>query len=197
MWLVLPFATLNMLKPNELWGLRRFRKYNGLGEPPSGLVFLADKYPPLVLAWLPVFLSQGLTRGFTTFLVFHLACGTLVSAITQVQHNTTLSDDSDDYSLRWPLCEQLARTTDVGHSQGLWWWLCGGTNFHVAHHLIPSLSFLELPAVTARLRVELARTGIKYPAHDTVWTALRSHALLLRRLAQRPIGKRLGPDRSA
>jgi linoleoyl-CoA desaturase len=184
MWLLLPLATLNMLKPSELWAVRRFRRYSGLGAPPSGWRFLADRYPLLALVWLPAFLAQGPRLGFLCFLLFQLAAGTLVSVITQVQHNTALSDDGDDYSARWPLCEQLARTTDAGGSTGFWWWLSGGTNFHVAHHLIPSLSFLELPAVTARLRADLAAIGVPYPAHDGLVEALRSHAKLLRTLAR-------------
>jgi fatty acid desaturase len=185
LWMFLPFATLNMLKPSEVWAVRRYRNYKGFGLPPSGLFFLVDKYPPLAVVWLPVFIHQGIRTGLLCFLIFQLLAGTLVSVITQVQHNTALSDDSDDYSMRWPLCEQLARTTDVGTTKGLWWWLCGGTNFHVAHHLIPSLTFLELPAVTTRLRIELERSGIQYPLHGRLRTALASHALLLKNLASR------------
>ena len=187
MWMLLPFATLNMLKPSELWTVRRFHKYKGVGTSPSGWVFLANKYPALLLVWFPVFISQGLRIGFLCFITFQLISGTLVSLVTQVQHNTALADDSVDYSIRWSMCEQLARTTDVTNSQGFWWWLSGGTNFHVVHHLIPTLLFLELPAVTTRLRADLANVGIPYPEHATLWAALRSHALLVRALARRPI----------
>lgn len=187
MWLLFPFATLNMLKPGELWTVRRFRRYKGIGTPPPGWIFLWDKYPPLVIVWLPVFLTHGFKVGLYCFLIFQAIAGTLVSIITQVQHNTTLADDSTDYSTRWPMCEQLARTTDVANSPSFWWWLSGGTNFHVAHHLIPTLSFLELPAVTARLKADLARADVLYPEHATIWHALRSHAHLVRVLAQRPI----------
>jgi len=186
MWLLLPFATLNMLKPSELWTVRRFRKYKGIGTPPAGWSFLGDKYLPLVLVWLPVFLSHGIEVGSLCFFIYQTASGTLVSLVTQVQHNTALADNSKDYSMRWPMCEQFARSTDVANSPGFWWWLSGGTNFHVVHHLIPTLSFLELPGVTARLRMDLATIGVVYPEHATLWAALRSHALLVQRLARRP-----------
>ena len=187
MWFLLPFATLNMLKPSELWTVRRYQRYSGIGSPPPGWIFLADKYPLLILVWLPVLLTQGPKGGLLTFVIFQMIAGALVSVVTQVQHNTTLADDSTEYSQRWPLCEQLARTIDVHSSYGIWWWLSGGTNFHVIHHLVPSLSFLELPGATARLRTELEKVGVSYPKHDTLRAALWSHALLVRKLARRPI----------
>jgi linoleoyl-CoA desaturase len=186
MWPLLPFATINMLKPNEIWGVRRLKLHKGIGTPPPAWVFLMDKYVPLTVVWVPVLHYQGLRRGAVCFLAFQLIAGGLVSVVTQVQHNTALADDSDDYSMRWPLCEQLARTTDVGVSRGLWWWLAGGTNFHVAHHIIPTVSFLELPAITARLRVELASMGVPFPVHANIGAAIKSHEILLRRLAKTP-----------
>jgi linoleoyl-CoA desaturase len=186
MWPLLPFATINMLKPNEIWGVQRLKLHKGIGTLPPTWVFLLDKYAPLTIAWIPVLYFQGPRHGAICFLVFQLIAGTLVSIITQVQHNTALADDSDDYSTRWPLCEQLARTTDVGVGRGMWWWLSGGTNFHVAHHIIPTLSFLELPAVTARLRAELSSIGIPFPVHENIGAAIKSHVILLRRLGRRP-----------
>jgi linoleoyl-CoA desaturase len=186
MWILLPFATINMMKPSELWAIRRLRKYKGIGRPPFGWVFLIDKYPPLVITWLPVLLVQDFSSFVVTFLVFQLIAGTLTSLVTQVQHNTLLADRSTNYSMRWPLSDQLARTTDVGKARSAWWWLCGGTNFHIAHHIMPTLSFLELPGVTGRLRNELADLGVPYQSHDTVRAALRSHALLIRELSRRP-----------
>ncbi len=182
LWLLLPFATLNMLKPAECWLAPRYRRYRGLSSMPPGYIFLLDKYVPLLVIWLPVFAVHGWFAAYL-FLIFQGLSGLLVSLVTQVQHNTALSNAGTDYTRRWPLCEQFARTADVGIVVGCWWWLSGGTNFHVVHHLVPSLSFLELPAATARLRREMADIGISYPVHATLAGALRSHARLLRRLS--------------
>jgi linoleoyl-CoA desaturase len=185
-WVLLPFATLNMLKPYEIWTVRRFRRYSGIGPVPSAWIFLADRYIPLGLVWLPVFWVQGIRMGLYSFVIFQCVAGLLVSLVTQVQHNTSLADSDTDYSRTWPLCEQLARTTDVCTQRNFWWWLSGGTNFHIAHHLIPTLSFLELPGATTRLRMELKNLGVPYPVHATLRAALKSHTLLVRRLARRP-----------
>jgi fatty acid desaturase len=54
----------------------------------------------------------------------------------------------------------------------------------VAHHLAPTLTFFELPAVTERLRAELYEAGVELPTHRGLWAALRSHATLLRLLSR-------------
>ncbi|GAB2960207.1 fatty acid desaturase family protein [Saccharothrix stipae] len=184
LWFLLPFATVNMLKPGELWQRHRFAYCRELAGAPPGWVFLADKYVPFAVFWTPLFLVLPPLDAVLALAVFQVVTGTLVSVVTQVQHNTQLAEGDDDYSMKWPLCEQLVRTTDVRTARfGPWWWLSGGTSFHVVHHLAPSLSFLELPAVTRRLDRCLAEMGFTLPAHPTLTAAVRSHGRLLRQLS--------------
>jgi linoleoyl-CoA desaturase len=189
-WLLLPFSTLNMLKPNELRQRRKFeRKCPTFHCPPSSLI-LFNKYGPFFAVWAPAAIFQSASSALCSFLTYQLVTGTLVSLITQVQHNTDISDDSADFSRRWPLCDQLMRTSDVANlHRGIWWWVCGGTNYHVVHHLIPSLSFLELPEVTKRLQVELQKAGFSLNNHSNMLTAARSHGRLLRVLSSRDCQK--------
>ncbi|MGC5033592.1 fatty acid desaturase family protein [Micromonospora sp. DT229] len=185
MWLLLPMSTLNMLKPAEPWLKRRYRNRHGLRATTPSWLFLLDKYVPAAIVWAPVFIARSFGSTIVMFLSFHLLAGTLVSFITQVQHNTTLSNtEGRECSDRWPLCNQLIQTSDVGHHAGLWWRLCGGVNFHVVHHIAPSLSFLELPAATSRLRADLADIGVELPTHTGMRAAISSHASLIYSLSR-------------
>lgn len=184
MWFLYPLSTLNILKPDEAWFARRFAARIELGNRPPIWLMLIDKYVPFALVWTPVFEVRAGWGSLRLFLTFQLIAGTLTAIITQVQHNTALSNDADDSGGRFPLCDQLVRTADVGRTRGVWWWLCGGVTLHVVHHLAPTLTFFELPAVTARLRTELAAAGIDLPTHPGLWAALRSHARLLGDLSQ-------------
>lgn len=185
MWVLLPLSTLSMLKPAEPRLKRRYVERYGLNTTTPGWLFLVDKYVPAAVVWSPVFAARPLGSAIILFMAFHLLAGTLVSFITQVQHNTTLSIvEGNDCPERWPLCNQLVRTTDVGHRRGPWWWLCGGVNFHVVHHIAPSLSFLELPAATSRLRTNLADIGVELPAHGGMLAAIGSHASLIHALSR-------------
>jgi linoleoyl-CoA desaturase len=184
MWMLYPLSTLNILKPEEPRVARRYAELIGLGNRTPGWLLLVDKYAPFTLVWAPLLFSHSGLGALRLFLTFHLVTGTLTALITQVQHNTALSNISNDCSGRFPLCDQLLRTADVGRAPGLWWWLCGGVNLHVVHHLAPTLTFFELPAVTMRLRAELEEAGVELPTHEGLWAAVRSHAKLLRDLSQ-------------
>ncbi|MEU0794888.1 fatty acid desaturase [Amycolatopsis sp. NPDC005961] len=186
MWFLMPLATLNMLKPNEVWYSRRYRKYKEFESAPSAWVFLVDKYITFAVVWLPLFVFKPLSNAILDWTLFMLMTGTLASLITQVQHNTELAIGDEEFSTLYPLCEQLVRTTDVGVSKGIWWWLCGGVNFHIMHHVAPTLSFRELPEVTERLKLCLLDAGVELPVHQNIFVALVSHARLLRKLARRP-----------
>jgi linoleoyl-CoA desaturase len=187
LWPLYPFATLKMLKFDEPGLARRYLTLLGSRRVPATHALLVEKYLPMVAVWAPIFLCHPILDALLTFLVFHLVTGLLVSLITQIQHNTALADTTGRAQSHRPLCRQLARTTDVGHSRGMWWWICGGVNFHVVHHLAPTLTFLELPGATARLRADLREVGVEVPTHNGLAAATRSHAILLRSLS-RPSG---------
>jgi linoleoyl-CoA desaturase len=184
MWLLLPFSTLNMFKPGELWMVGRFARRTGIVSAHTRWAYMIDKYVPALVFWVPVLVVLPLRSAMVTFLFFHLVAGTAVSLITQVQHNTLASIGDENIARLWPLSDQLLRTTDVGRGTGPWWWICGGVNFHVVHHIAPTLSFLELPEATSRLRARLHGIGFELPTHRGMYAAIRSHAALVRSLAR-------------
>jgi linoleoyl-CoA desaturase len=187
MWLLMPLSTLAMLKPSEIWQSRKFSFQTGLHPKRSAYFYLLQRYASLGVVWVPVFTAQSVKHATILFLIFSLLTGSLVSLITQIQHNTDLSDDSPKFSDEFPLCEQLARSTDVAIGRGIWWWICGGVNLHVVHHLAPSVSFLELPEITERLSGHLASCGITIPSHPRLTDAVMSHARLIRKLSRENI----------
>ncbi|MEU6848603.1 fatty acid desaturase [Actinacidiphila alni] len=186
MWVLLPFSTLNMLKPGELWAGRKDVVRRAVGPRRKGWAWflLADKYVPHAAVWTPVFVFLPPRRALLTFLLFHFVSGTLVSLITQVQHNTDLAEYGPSAGGTESLSAQLSRSTDVGGGRGFWYWLSGGTTYHCVHHIAPSLTFPELPAATARLTALLAGTGERVRTHPSMWAAVKSHGRLIRALSR-------------
>ncbi|MFJ5610089.1 fatty acid desaturase family protein [Streptomyces sp. NPDC093221] len=185
MWLLLPFSTLNMLKPSELWTTRQAVVRRVVGPRGRGWPWflLADKYLPHAVVWIPVFLVLPTRRALLTYLLFHLISGTFVSLITQVQHNTDLAEYGPSVDGTESLSAQLSRSTDVGGGRGFWYWLSGGTTYHCVHHLAPTLTFPELPAATERLVALLAGTEMTVRTHPSMWAAVKSHGRLIRALS--------------
>lgn len=184
MWLLLPFSTLSMLKPSELWTTRQEIVRRVVGPRRRGWAWflLADKYVPHAVLWIPVFLVLPTRRALLTYLLFHLVSGTFVSLITQVQHNTDLAEYGPSVDGTESLSAQLSRSTDVG-GRGFWYWLSGGTTYHCVHHIAPTLTFPELPAATERLVALLAGTDMAVRTHPSMWAAVKSHGRLIRTLS--------------
>jgi linoleoyl-CoA desaturase len=188
MWFLLPFATIGMLKPSELWTTRQPLVRRVAGKRPRGWgwLLLADKYIPHGIVWAPVFIVLPMRGALSVYLLFHLTAGFFVSLITQVQHNTDLAEHGPSSGGIESLSSQLNRSTDVGSGRGIWYWISGGTTYHSVHHVAPTLTFLELPAATERLNSLLKGSELKVRVHPNMWSAVKSHGRLVRALSVPP-----------
>lgn len=193
MWLLYPLSTLNMLKPTELYQHKRFSSDSRFQPGASAVACTLDKYIPFMIVWIPFFLSAASwIDGAMRFVAFQLLIGFMVSTITQVQHNTRLTFSDRGGLEHFYLLNQIAASSDVGSRSRVWWWMCGGVNFHAAHHVMPTLPFYRLPAATVEINILLARYGLAIPHHRSIWQAMRAHANLIRVLSVR----NLGPDQA-
>ena len=63
-------------------------------------------------------------------------------------------------------------SNDVWHN--LFHHMFGGLNYHIEHHLFPTVSHTHLPKITPVLKKTCAEFGIPYVAKASVFAALRS-----------------------
>lgn len=179
-------STISMLKPSEPRLASQYRRRYGLNIPLSAPVILLDKYLPFLIFWSPVALLAGTERAVLSYILFSLVLGVLVAMTTQVQHNTLASIPGENANAAWPLSYQTLISIDVNSRYRIWWWLSGGTSYHSAHHVAPTLTYLELPVVTQLLRQLLQDRGIPVQVHRSPWTAMKSHYALLKLLSTPP-----------
>jgi fatty acid desaturase len=161
----------NMLSPLELRRVDPDRRR-------ITLRLVAEKYVLFSAFWGVVALARGVFDAFTLFLVFEGVAGALGSVIVQLQHNTTLANRRADARTlnRWS--RQYYSTADTRSRMGVWWWVSGGTSRHIAHHLHPRLTYIQLPRATTVLR----STVPDWPEHRNVWDAIASHVRHIRLL---------------
>jgi linoleoyl-CoA desaturase len=76
----------------------------------------------------------------------------------------------------------IAATADFAPNNKFVTWISGGLNLHVAHHLFPKISQVHLPAVTKILKQTCQEFAVPYKVYPTVFSALRSHLRLLKKL---------------
>jgi linoleoyl-CoA desaturase len=188
MWVIYPFGALNMLKPGEIYQARYLYKKTGHKFRTPMWRCLLDKYVPFAIVWAPVAIIKG-TQAIPAFLVYQVVAGSLTAIITQVQHDTLLTASNYRIEEEDNLSRQVFMSSDVESRRMIWWWICGGVNYHAIHHLIPSLTIIETPAATRRLRSVLRPMGFDVPTHRNVVTAFVSHVRLIYRLSKPAVEK--------
>lgn len=181
-WMLAPLATLAMALPGEFARARTKRKRTSNG---LAVQYVLEKYGPSIVYWCAVFASRPIRESLLVLAIFFLVSGWLASAITQSQHTVVSRNLPDDVELP-PLANQFLRSADLTHSTRFWWWVSGGTSHHVTHHVVPQLTFLELPAATGRLSAALAGHEFDIAVYPSFRSALRSHLGVLRLLSSPP-----------
>jgi linoleoyl-CoA desaturase len=111
----------------------------------------------------------------------HLACGLFIGIVFQTTHlfeGTRFGRRGASH-----VEHVFATTSDFAPGSRIVTWITGGLNIHVAHHLLPGVSHLHLPAL-ARIIEELACAHGLPCRKETVLGAPRSHLRLLAALGR-------------
>jgi linoleoyl-CoA desaturase len=65
-------------------------------------------------------------------------------------------------------------------------WFLGGLNFQIEHHLFHKISHVHYPAISKVVEETCREYGVKYKAHETFFSAVRSHYRWLKEMG-RPV----------
>jgi len=133
--------------------------------------------PILIVGWLPWLIG---------FLIVTITCGLTISIVFQLAHvveGTTFHHPEDDSSREWAI-HQLNTTSNFGTSNKLLFWLLGGLNFQIEHHLFPKISHIHYPAISRLVKETCKEYGIAYHEYSSMFKAVVSHLLHLQRLGR-------------
>lgn len=122
------------------------------------------------------------------FIAGNIIMGITLGAVFQVTHlsNSTLFVEPDKEGMIHNSFSRhiLATTADFSVDNKIITWISGGLNLHVTHHLFPKISQVHLPALTKIVGKTAKEFNISYIAHPSVFTAIRSHLQLLKKLGK-------------
>lgn len=79
---------------------------------------------------------------------------------------------------------QVESTCDFSRRSRILNWYLGGLNFQAEHHLLPSVCHVHYRRLSPHFEQICDEHGIRYTAHPTVWSALKSHTRWLKRMGQ-------------
>ncbi|GGB09758.1 fatty acid desaturase family protein [Puia dinghuensis] len=127
----------------------------------------------LGISWgqaLAAFLVMLFTASIFSLLV-------LLSPHANTENEFPLPDANNQLPYSW-FMHQLHNTNDLVHDNWFVRWCMGSFNYHVAHHLFPTVSHVYYPAITRLLREEAQRHQWPYRAYPLITTLVNHYRLL-------------------
>ncbi len=123
------------------------------------------------------------------FLSMHFITGLLVSIVFQIAHimpanEFPLPDDQGHMNDNW-YSHQFATTTNFSPNSKLLFWLIGGLNYQVEHHVLPDVCHVHYKSLTAIVSETAKEYGMPYNVKKSLFHAILDHTKMLRLLGQK------------
>lgn len=143
----------------------------------AGYLALYIVIPALMVGWL---------SALTGFVIVAVVCGISTSVVFQLAHvvegtEFPVEDEKGNISQEWAI-HQINTTANFATRSRVFFWLLGGLNFQVEHHLFPRISHVHYPQISRFVKETCQKYGIIYHEHRTLLQAFVSHLIHLRRL---------------
>lgn len=148
--------------------------------------FIIGKLSFFTLAFgLPLLFHSAATVALCYLLVAAIA-GIVLSVVFQLAHAVEEASfpepqQSGQMTKSWAV-HQLESTVDFAPHSALAYWLLGGLNFQIEHHLFPQMCHTNYPAIAPVVEQTCRDFGIKYNVHDSFLQGVLSHFRWLRRM---------------
>ena len=142
----------------------------------------------LVYMAVPIFFV-GWAAWLIGFLIITLICGLTTSVVFQLAHVVEGTEFHSVESMskhEWAI-HQMVSTSNFATSSRLLHWLLGGLNFQVEHHLFPRISHIHYPAINRFVREACREYGVVYNEYSSMFKAIASHLIHLRKLGELPL----------
>jgi len=152
------------------------------------VLFIGGKLTFLMLAFGVPLLFHPLWTVLLFYAVSAGIAGIILSVVFQLAHAVEQADfiavDENAGRIQNPWAvHQVQSSVDFARNNRLVSWLVGGLNFQIEHHLFPTLSHVNYPAISAIVEKTCREFGVHYTAHPTLGGAVASHFRWLRRMA--------------
>ncbi|HSN09475.1 MAG TPA: fatty acid desaturase, partial [Hanamia sp.] len=147
-------------------------------------LFMFKAFFLFYLIVIPVLAGVSWLQAITAFLlmvftatVFSLII--LLSPHANMDHDFPLPDSTNHMPESW-FMHQINHTNDVVHDNWFIRFFMGSFNYHVAHHLFPTVSHLYYPEITLALKRQAKKHNLPYKSF-TLGHTLMSHYRLLKK----------------
>jgi linoleoyl-CoA desaturase len=153
----------------------------------SLVTFMGGKVLLGILAFGLPLLHHPLRVIVFYYAVIVLTMGVPLSVVFQLAHCTGRSEyplpNEASHRMKEPWAVHQAMVTlDFDRRSRIRTWFFGGLNFHLEHHLFPSICHVNYPGISKVVEETCRQFGVKYGEHRTFWTGIAEHYRWLKRM---------------
>lgn len=141
----------------------------------------------LILPMIMLPFSWGLI--LLAFISMHFVTGILVSVVFQIAHimpdtDFPLPNDQGIIDDNW-YGHQLATTSNFSPKSSILFWLIGGLNYQVEHHVLPDVCHVHYKNLTKIVSDTAQEFGMPYHVKKSMFQAICAHTKMLRLLGEK------------
>lgn len=195
-WFIYAISTLFWITSKDFVRLKRFKamgfldKKNEYKKALMSMTAWKILYYSYALILPMIMLPQAWWLILLAFLCMHFVTGILVSIVFQIAHimpttkfplpNEMGNMDDDWYG------HQFATTSNFSPRSNLLFWLIGGLNYQVEHHVLPDVCHVHYKKLTKIVSDTAQEFGMPYHVKKSIFHAISDHMKMLRLLGEKP-----------
>jgi linoleoyl-CoA desaturase len=157
--------------------------------PKEHFIFWFTKLMYIGVYMVVPIIMVGWLQWLIGFLIITFVCGLAISIVFQLAHvvestqfHSAHTQDEKE-KVEWAI-HQLATTANFATSSKPLYWLLGGLNFQIEHHLFPRVSHVHYPQISKLVKQACEESSIAYHENATMFKAIVSHLIHLRKLGR-------------
>ena len=196
-WFFYGMSTVSWITSKDFVRLKRYKDMGFLSEKHAYQKALFKMtawkmfYYSYALVLPLVMLPQKWSLIVLAFLSMHIVTGLLISVVFQIAHimpanKFPMPDEKGMMNENW-YGHQFATTTNFSPKSKLLFWLIGGLNYQVEHHVLPDVCHVHYKSLTNIVAETAREFGMPYHVKKSMVHALMDHVKMLRVLGKKPI----------
>ena len=196
-WFFYGISTLSWITTKDYVRLKRYKDMGFLDKKNE-----YEKTLVSMTAWKLLYYSYALVLPMImvplswwvillAFLCMHMVTGLLVSIVFQIAHimpdnEFPLPNKKGMMKDDW-YGHQFATTTNFSPNSNLLFWLIGGLNYQVEHHVLPDVCHVHYKSLTKIVADTAKEFGMPYHVKRSIIHAIGDHTRMLRSLGKKQL----------
>jgi linoleoyl-CoA desaturase len=194
-WFFYGLSTISWITSKDFVRLKRFRE--------KGFLNKKNEYNKALLsmiAWKLIYYSYALVLPIMllpfawwlvllAFITMHFITGLLISTVFQIAHimpdnEFPLPDNEGQMNNNW-YAHQFETTTNFAPKSKLLFWLIGGLNYQIEHHVLPDVCHMHYKNLTKIVSETALEFGMPYHVKKSFFQAIKDHVKMLQSLGEK------------